>query len=163
MLCTSTTPRSRIHRNTNSNLAVVLLAPLLWLGWLCAAPPPPLLGVLRPIPFGVGVISEPFFFLAFFSERMLTVQDVAGALGGAAGTLAAHQRHACALQARRPLHCQQGGGPRWHALAPRRPARRGRQEHSRSLRMLAAAAGRGLHRLLPHPLARQVTLHVHKC
>ena len=41
---------------------VVLLAPLLWLGWPCAAPQLPLLGVLRPIPFGVGVICESFFF-----------------------------------------------------------------------------------------------------
>ena len=39
---------------------VVLLAPLLWLGWPCAAPPPPLLGVLRPIPFGVDVICDLF-------------------------------------------------------------------------------------------------------
>ena len=33
---------------------------LLWLGWPYAAPPPPILGVLRPIPFGVGVICGPF-------------------------------------------------------------------------------------------------------
>ena len=45
---------------------VVLLAPLLWLGWPCAAPPPPLLGVLRPIPFGVGVICDPLLFTFFF-------------------------------------------------------------------------------------------------
>ena len=41
-------------------LSVVLLALLLWLGWPCAAPPPPLLGVLRPIPFRVGVICASF-------------------------------------------------------------------------------------------------------
>ena len=41
---------------------VVLLALLhmLWLRWPCAAPPPPLLGVLRPIPFGAGVICDSF-------------------------------------------------------------------------------------------------------
>ena len=43
-------------------LPVVHLAPLLWLGWPCAAPPPLLLGALRSIPFGVGVICDSFFF-----------------------------------------------------------------------------------------------------
>ena len=37
---------------------VVLLAQLLWLGWPCAAPPPPLLGVLKPIAFGEGMICD---------------------------------------------------------------------------------------------------------
>ena len=41
---------------------VVLLAQPLWLGWPSAAPPPPLLGVLRPISFGVGVICDSFCF-----------------------------------------------------------------------------------------------------
>ena len=41
---------------------VVLLALLLWLGWLWAAPPPPFLGVLRPVAFGVGVIRHTLFF-----------------------------------------------------------------------------------------------------
>ena len=36
----------------------MLLALPLWLGWPCAAPPPPLLGVLRPISFEVGVICD---------------------------------------------------------------------------------------------------------
>ena len=36
----------------------VLLAPLLWLGWPCAAPPPPLLGMLRHIPFRVGCTTS---------------------------------------------------------------------------------------------------------
>ena len=39
-------------------------------GWPCAAPPSPLLGVLRPIPFGVGVICDPSL---FFSQRVNTV------------------------------------------------------------------------------------------
>ena len=43
-------------------VAVVLLAPLLWLGWPCAAPPPPLLRALTPIPFRVGVICDFLFF-----------------------------------------------------------------------------------------------------
>ena len=43
-------------------VAVVLLAQLLWLGWPCAAPPPSLLRVLRPIPFGVGVVCDFFFY-----------------------------------------------------------------------------------------------------
>ena len=42
---------------------MVLPAPLLWLGWPCAAPPPPLLRALRPIPFGVGVLCDFVFFL----------------------------------------------------------------------------------------------------
>ena len=40
----------------HKGVAVVLLALLLWLGWLWAAPPPLLLGVLRPIPLRVGVV-----------------------------------------------------------------------------------------------------------
>ena len=42
-------------------VAVVLLALLLWLGWSCATLPPPLLGVLRPVAFGVGVLCDPIF------------------------------------------------------------------------------------------------------
>ena len=47
----------------SSAATVVLLALLLWLGWPWAAPAPPLLGVLSPISFGVGVIRELLFFL----------------------------------------------------------------------------------------------------
>ena len=43
-------------------VVVVLLVLPLWLGWLLAAPPPPHLVVLRPIPLGVGVIVD-FSFL----------------------------------------------------------------------------------------------------
>ena len=51
---------SRQHgcrRSTNPSV-VVLLALLLWLEGLWGAPPAPLLRVLRPIPFGVGVIRD---------------------------------------------------------------------------------------------------------
>ena len=54
---------SRMHSKQLS-LPVVLLAQPLWLGWPCAAPPPPLLRALRPIPFGVGVICD-FLFSSF--------------------------------------------------------------------------------------------------
>ena len=54
--------RARIVLDPRKGVAVVILAPLLWLGWPCAAPPPPLLRALRPIPFGVGVICDFFFF-----------------------------------------------------------------------------------------------------
>ena len=56
-------------------VAAVLLAQLLWLGWPCAAPPPPLLRALRPIPFGVGVICDFFFF--FFCFFFLYLQGPA--------------------------------------------------------------------------------------
>ena len=50
-----------IALDPRKGIVVVPLAPLLWLGWPCTAPPPPLFGVLRPIPFGAGVICDPFF------------------------------------------------------------------------------------------------------
>ena len=56
----------------NRSVSVVLPAPLLWLGWPCAAPPPPLLRALGPIPFGVGVICD-FFFLLLRNNRSLFV------------------------------------------------------------------------------------------
>ena len=48
--------------DTRKGVAVVLLVLLLWLGRPCAAPPSPLLGVLRPIPFGDGVICDNIYF-----------------------------------------------------------------------------------------------------
>ena len=36
-------------------------AQLPWLGWPCAAPPPPPLDVPRPVSFGVGVIGDSLF------------------------------------------------------------------------------------------------------
>ena len=47
-------------------MPAVLLALLLWLVWLWAAPPPPLLGVLSPISFGVGVTRSLFRFFCSF-------------------------------------------------------------------------------------------------
>ena len=71
-LCGVTAPsseqrRQKHHRDPLAGVTVVLLAPLLWLGWPCAAPSPPLLRVLRPIPLGVGVICYPFFSCDCFS------------------------------------------------------------------------------------------------
>ena len=57
----------------------VLLALLLWLGWPCAAPPPPLLEVMLPILFGVGVICDPIVFLlliAAFEQLHVPKQHV---------------------------------------------------------------------------------------
>ena len=51
---------------------MVLLAPLLWLGSPCTAPPPPLLRALRPIPFGVGVICDFFSFTPAFQLNAMT-------------------------------------------------------------------------------------------
>ena len=53
--------RVNLVLNPRKGVAAGLLALPLWLGWSCAAPPPPLLGVLKPISFGVGVICDPFF------------------------------------------------------------------------------------------------------
>ena len=60
---------------------VVLLAQPLWLGWPSAAPPPPFLGVLRPIPFGVGVICDSFLFVVhvnnwYFMNFRFTVDSL---------------------------------------------------------------------------------------
>ena len=52
-------------------LVVVLPAPLLWLGWPCAAPPPRLLRALRPIPFGVGVICDIYFLVLLLQPLQL--------------------------------------------------------------------------------------------
>ena len=57
-VCPNSSARLLIHARTSA--PVVLLALLLWLAWPCAAPPAPLLGVLRPIPFEVGVICASF-------------------------------------------------------------------------------------------------------
>ena len=52
--------RVNLVLNPRKGVAAVLLALPLWLGWSCAAPPPPLLGVLKPISFVGGVICDPF-------------------------------------------------------------------------------------------------------
>ena len=51
----------------SAGVAVVPLALPLWLGWPCPAPPPQLLGVLRPIPFGVDAICD-FLYIFFGAE-----------------------------------------------------------------------------------------------
>ena len=57
---------------------MVLVALLLWVGWLWAAPPSLLLGVLRPISFGVGVICESFIVLKLFQSDDVIVRAQSG-------------------------------------------------------------------------------------
>ena len=51
--------------------SVALLGLPLWLGWPCAAPPPSPLGVLRPLPFGIGAICDSFSFFTVEQPEMM--------------------------------------------------------------------------------------------
>ena len=80
-------------------LSVVLLAPLLWLGWPCAAPPPPLLRALRPIPNGVGVICDFFFFLLATLFWFWYCEDVGRCMEEASWTAELHtEASVCSLK-----------------------------------------------------------------
>ena len=75
-------PASARVNLVRKGVAVVLLAPLLWLGWPCAAPPPPLLRALRPIPNGVGVICDFFFFSSGYIVLVLVLRRCRSMHGG---------------------------------------------------------------------------------
>ena len=60
-----------VQEQLQGYLMTVLPAPLLWLGWPCAAPPPRLLRALRPIPFGVGVICDIYFLVLLLQPLQL--------------------------------------------------------------------------------------------
>ena len=60
-----TSARMNIVLDPHKGVAVVLLALLLWLGWLWAAAPHPPLGVLRLNLFRIGVLRDCSFFFMF--------------------------------------------------------------------------------------------------
>ena len=56
-------------------LWMVVLLVLPWLGLPCVDPLPPLLGALWPIPSGVGVIPDCFFWMPDLAVCLLVLHD----------------------------------------------------------------------------------------